>query len=45
MLKHAFVLGLVVVGVLLASPCHAELIDSTADVITIHRKILRWKPC
>jgi len=33
MLKHAFVLGFVVVGVMLAAPCHAQLIDESADVL------------
>lgn len=33
MLKHAFVLGLAVVGIMLASPCHAQLIDKNADVL------------
>ena len=34
MLKHVFVLGLAAVGiVMLASPCHAQLIDPNADVM------------
>ncbi len=33
MLKHAFVLGLAVVGIMLASPCHAQLIDPNFDVM------------
>lgn len=32
MLKHVFVAGLAVVGIMLASPCHAQLIDPNDDV-------------
>jgi len=33
MLKHVSVLGLVVVGVMLIWPCHAQAIDQSADVL------------
>jgi len=33
MLKHTFVLGLAVVGMMLASPCQAKLINPNADVL------------
>ena len=33
MLKHVFVMGLAVVGIMLASPCHGQFIDPNADVM------------